>query len=388
MGLPGDLPIHKDSGKIIGGKYKLQELAGEGGMATVWKGEMQGAAGFSRTVAIKKMKPEFLSLRNYIDMFVEEARVGASMQHPNIVQVLDFLQDKQRNYYLILEWVQGIDVHQLVSTFRRANHRLPWGIVAAIGIGCLRGLAAAHERVDADGNSLPVIHRDVSPQNILLSTGGAVKLTDFGLALAKDRIAMMTMPGTVKGKLSYLSPEGVRGHKATALSDIFAMGTVLWEALAGRRLFDGEDDGEVFLKVRNANVPSLLDERPGLPEKVAEVVHRALAVDPNDRFVDARSFALELSILLGGAQNAQGAQQLLGKAVNEVRRFTGEEKVVAQQVAVSPAQEPTRSQEITKDSWEAADIEFSTIAALKPVVEDLDSVDIWFSDPSIELPPE
>lgn len=383
--------MHPDVGKIVAGKYELRELAGEGGMATVWKGQMNGAAGFTRIVAIKKMKPEFLALRQYIDMFVEEARVGATMQHPNIVQVLDFLQDEQRNYYLILEWVEGIDVHQLVSTFRRAKHRLPWGLVAAIGIGCLRGLAAAHERVGPDGTPAPIIHRDVSPQNLLLSTGGAVKLTDFGLALAKDRIAMMTMPGTVKGKLSYLSPEGVRGQKASPLSDIFAVGTVLWEALAGRRLFDGADDGEVFLKVKNAKVPSLVEERPGLPDSVAKIVHRALAVNPEDRFANAREFALELSILLGGAQNSQAAQQLMAKAVGEVRRFRKEETDLSEGIPTGTVASPPRippSEDVTKNSWEAADIEFSEIAALERVDEDLQSVDIWFSDPAIELPPD
>lgn len=194
--------MHPDKGILVAGKYELCELAGEGGMAAVWKGQMHGAAGFRRTVAIKKMKAQFGTLRQYIDMFVEEARVGAAIAHPNIVQVVDFLQDENANYYLVLEWVEGIDVHELVSTFRKAKHPLPWGVVAAIGIGGLRGLAVAHERLDQSGNPAPIIHRDVSPQNLLLSASGEVKLADFGLALAKDRIAMSTMKGMVKGKLS------------------------------------------------------------------------------------------------------------------------------------------------------------------------------------------
>jgi serine/threonine-protein kinase len=344
-------------------------------MASVWKGKMHGAAGFNRTVAIKKMKPQFGTLRQYIDMFVEEARVGAAIPHSNIVQVVDFLQDDESNYYLVLEWVEGIDVHELVTTFRKANHPLPWGIVAAIGIGGLRGLAIAHERRDQKGEPAPIIHRDVSPQNLLLSTRGEVKLADFGLALAKDRIAMTTMQGMVKGKLSYLAPEGVRGERATPSSDIFAMGTVLWEALAGKRLFDGKDDLEVFAKVRAAQVPPLAEQRSGLPNQLVDVGHKALALNPGERFSSAREFALALSMLLGGAKKAEATQAFLAKAVNEVRRWRSEEAALQ---ASQGAESDT--------SWETLDMEFSEVAKLPLVDETLESLDVWFSDAAIKLP--
>ena len=367
--------MHPDIGKLIGGKYELTELAGEGGMATVWKGQMHGAAGFRRTIAVKKMKPAFRTLKNYIEMFVEEARVGAAIEHPNIVQVVDFLQDDEGNYYLVLEWVEGIDLHGLVTTFRKAKHPLPWGIVAAIGIGGLRGLAVAHERLDQDGKAAPIVHRDVSPQNILLSTRGDAKLADFGLALAKDRIAMATMQGMVKGKLSYLSPEGVQGKRATPYSDIFAMGTVLWEALAGRRLFDGRDDLEVFGKVKAADVPPLDQERSGLPPQLVAIVHKALAVDPGNRFGSSREFAMALSMLLGGAKNAEATQELLARAVSEVRRWRSEEAALQ---ASSPATSET--------SWDAVDVEFSDVAKLPLVDAAVDNLDVWFSSAAIALP--
>lgn len=370
--------MHPDVGTIVGGKYELWELAGEGGMASVWKGQMRGAAGFSRPVAIKKMKPQFGTLREYIDMFVEEARVGAAMQHPNIVQVLDFLQDELGTYYLVLEWVEGIDLHQLVSTFRKAKHPLPWGLVAAVGIGGLRGLSVAHERLGPDGQPAPVIHRDVSPQNLLLSTRGEVKLADFGLALAKDRIAMTTMQGMVKGKLSYLSPEGVSGKKATPRSDIFAMGTVLWEALAGQRLFDGQDDLEVFKKVKLAMIPPLGELREGLPAGLVAAIEKSLAVNPDDRFESAREFALTLSVLLGGAKNAERAQALLSQAVGEVRRWRDEEAALA-------LSEPSMSSQ-SSTSWEDVELEFSDIAQLPPSTADRESLDFWFSKIDIKLP--
>ncbi len=381
--------MHPDTGKIIAGKYQLRELAGEGGMATVWKGEMHGAAGFTRAVAIKKMKPEFLALRQYIDMFVEEARVGAKMQHANIVQVLDFLQDEDMDYYLILEWVDGINVYELVSTFRKAQHRLPWGIVAAIGIGTLRGLAAAHENRDLMGNLAPIIHRDVSPQNILLSVGGAVKLTDFGLALAQDRIAKSTMPGMVKGKLSYLSPEAVRGGKATVQTDLFAMGTVLWEALAGRRLFTGANDIEVFKKVKAGIIPPLAEQRSGLPATLIEIVHKALSINAEDRFGSAKEFALALSEILGGAKMSQGAQKLMGEAVHEVRRWRSEEaRIRSSADPVSKPEIEVPEVEKTKAAWEAVELQFSKVAALPPMQEAITAVDIWFSEAELKLPEE
>ena len=378
--------MHADVGTVVGGKYELCELAGEGGMATVWKGTMRGAAGFSRQVAIKKMKPQFGTLREYIDMFVEEARVGAAIQHPNIVQVVDFLQDEWGSYYLVLEWVDGIDLHQLVTTFRKAKHPLPWGLVAAIGIGGLRGLSVAHERVDEKGNPAPIIHRDVSPQNLLLSVDGEVKLADFGLALAKDRIAMSTMQGMVKGKLSYLSPEGVSGKPATPRSDVFAMGTVLWEALAGCRLFAGTDDLEVFKKVKSADIPPLGQKRSGLPDDLVAAIHKALARDPTDRFSSAREFAMALSVLLGGAKNSERAQTLLGQAVGEVRRWRGEEAGATAQEA-SPKSAAANAVDAST-SWEAVDIEFSEIAELPRVEEDRQSLDFWFSKAAIKLPQE
>jgi hypothetical protein len=209
-------------------------MAGEGGMASVWKAQVKGAAGFSRTVAIKKIKSEFRSIKNYTEMFIEEARVGSELAHPNIVQVYDFCVDPQGTYYIVMEWVEGMDLGGFVKAEREAGGRTPWPLVVVGAIGTLRGLAAAHERRRPDGTAAPIVHRDVSPHNILLGSNGAVKLTDFGLARARDRMVSLTAPGTVKGKLSYLSPEVAMGGQATPASDLFAMGAVMWESLDRR----------------------------------------------------------------------------------------------------------------------------------------------------------
>jgi len=315
--------MQRNAGRVVSGKYELVELAGEGGMATVWRGQMYGAAGFSRPVAVKKMKAEFRAVKHYIDMFVEEARVGSELAHPNIVQVYDFCQDEERSYYLVMEWVEGIDLGNFVRAFRNHGHPTPWPLVAAIGVGALRGLAAAHERRNMSGEHAPVVHRDVSPQNILLARNGIVKLTDFGLARAKDRVHSLTAPGTVKGKLSYLAPEITMGRAATTLSDVFSMGSVLWEALACQALFDGERDIDVFAKIRQGDIRRLESMRDDLPERLVKAVHRALAHNPHERFESARDMAQELANTLAEVQSPTDAQTLLGRAVDQARDWRG-----------------------------------------------------------------
>ena len=335
-------------GMMVAQRYELLEVAGQGGMATVWRGQMKGAAGWARPVAVKKMRPEFRAVKNYIDMFVEEARVGSDLNHPNIVQVYDFIQDRDRSYYLIMEWVEGIDLHTYIYTFKALKQPTPWALMAAVGIGALRGLAAAHERKTRDGTLSPVIHRDVSPGNILLDENGTVKITDFGLARAKDRIFSLTAPGVVKGKLSYLSPEITVVRKATFKSDLFAMGSSLWEGLAGERLFQGENDLEVFSKIRSGEVRPLAELRPDIPGKLAEVVHRALALDPDERQGSAREMANQLSEVLRLAPSVDG-QSMLSESVSWAREKMGHGKRDAEEVDIVEVVEPAWSFSIDID---------------------------------------
>ncbi|HEX9100716.1 MAG TPA: serine/threonine-protein kinase, partial [Polyangia bacterium] len=223
---------------MIANKYELCAPLGEGGMASVYRGRTHGAAGFTCKVAIKRVLPNLAEDAAFVAMFVEEARVASELQHPNIVQVHDFDRDDEGRYFIVMEWIDGIDLAGWIDSF--AGAPTPWHEVAAIGVEILRGLGAAHERVDAAGQPAPVIHRDVSPQNVLLSVQGIVKLADFGLARAADR-ATMTAPGTIKGKLGYLAPELVKRAPATAKSDLYSVGIVLWEALAQKPLFGGGD---------------------------------------------------------------------------------------------------------------------------------------------------
>jgi serine/threonine protein kinase len=277
-------------GRLIDGKYQLVSLAGEGGMASVYKAVVRGAAGFQRPVAVKHIKPEYRALKNYIDMFIEEARVGSELAHPNIVQVHDFCSEGG-SYYLIMEWVEGIDLGALIKVNRDAVRDIPWPVAVTIAIGTLRGLGAAHDRVGLDGKPAPVIHRDVSPHNVLLGVNGAVKLSDFGLARARDRAASLTAPGTVKGKLSYLAPEVTFGRPNTIQSDLFAVGSVLWETLTGDRLFDGRNDIEIFKKIRACQIPSIQARRRDIPAALAAILEVALSADPAHRYATADEFA-------------------------------------------------------------------------------------------------
>jgi serine/threonine protein kinase len=310
------------SGHLIDGKYQLVSIAGEGGMATVYKAVVRGAAGFQRTVAVKHIKPEYRGLKNYIDMFIEEARVGSELAHPNIVQVHDFCSESG-SYYLIMEWVEGIDLGGLIKASRDLGRHVPWPLVVSVGIGTLRGLGAAHDRIAPDGTPAPVIHRDVSPHNVLLGINGVVKLSDFGLARARDRAASLTAPGTVKGKLSYLAPEVTFGKPNSVQSDLFGVANVLWESLSGERLFDGKTDIEIFKKIRACQVPPIIERRPDVPQQLATVLDIALAADPNNRYATAEEFAYALGQVMRLAQG--NSNTALAAAVVEARKFSSGE---------------------------------------------------------------
>jgi serine/threonine-protein kinase len=340
------------TGQLIDGKYQLMEVAGEGGMATVYRAVSKGAAGFQRQVAIKHIKPEFRALKNYVDMFIEEARVGSELAHPNIVQVHDFLIE-DGNYYLVMEWVEGIDLGHFIRLHREAGLHVEWPLAVAIGIGTLRGLAAAHERRAPSGELAPVIHRDVTPHNVLLGVNGVVKLTDFGLARARDRVSSMTAPGTVKGKLSYLAPEVSFGKPNTPQSDLFGVGSVLWETLSGERMFDGKTDVEIFKKIRACQIPPIVDRRRDIPSALGAVLDVALAPDPVNRFASATAFAHALGQVMKMAQGVD-PQSALGNAVRELRA-TGH---------AGPA--PGKTMSIDDLELSSADIDAEPIELTKP----------------------
>lgn len=283
--------------RVLAGKYELLDVVGKGGMAVVWRAVQRGAAGFTRPVAVKRMLLDIARDADTVSLFVEEARVGSQLAHPHILQVVDFGVDEGGVYYIVLEWVDGLDFLDYMRSYHQAKRHVPWQAVAAVAIPVLDGLQAAHERIDDDGQHKPVIHRDVTPSNILLGTNGVVKLADFGLARAMDRMTQ-TLPNIIKGKMAYTAPELARGGKASAQSDVFALGVTLWEALAGRRLFAGNTPIEVIKSIQAWKIPSLALLRPDVPEGMVKLVERAIARDTATRFATARDMRRALAAVL------------------------------------------------------------------------------------------
>lgn len=310
------------AGNVLAGRYQLVEKSGQGGMASVWRAVTRGAAGFIRPVAVKRILGSLSHNPEFVQMFVEEARVGATLDHPNVVQIHDFGTDALGAHYLVMEWVEGVDLGRWSSSYKEAGWHAPWHLTAAIGIESLRGLHAAHERTDPWGNAAPTYHRDVTPGNVLIGLNGIVKIADFGLARAMDR-AKITRPEMVKGKTAYVAPEMLDdGMEASAQSDLFSLGVVLWEVLAGRPLFKAANDVESLRNVVRCEVPPLDAIRPDLPDAFVTVIHRALARRPHDRYDSARDMLRALARVLRRVAEPTDAAPL-GQSVALARERLG-----------------------------------------------------------------
>ncbi|MEO0323371.1 MAG: serine/threonine-protein kinase [Myxococcota bacterium] len=309
-------------GDLLLGKYQLVEKAGSGGMATVWRAICHGAAGFELPVAVKRMHPGLALSEDFADMFVEEARVVSALQHPNVVRVHDFCRDELQRFFIVLEWIDGVDLGRWIKSHERSETLTPWPLVGTIGLGVLRALSAAHGRRDADGRPAPIFHRDVTPSNVLLGPYGEAKLGDFGLARAMDRVTMTT-PGVVKGKIAYVAPEMVGGARASVGTDLYSLGVVLWEALAGRRLFEGKNEIELFVRVGRAAVPPLAEERDDLPPALIAVIETLLAKRPEERFLVAELAADALRSALETAGVRASAERLAASVARVKRELPG-----------------------------------------------------------------
>lgn len=263
------------------GRYELIERIDVGGMAEVFKATQRGVAGFSRIVAIKRILPEIAADPEVVRMFVEEAKLAVQLSHPNIAQVFD-LGEVDGRYFIAMEHIDGHSARTLWERWNERGKRLPPEAVCHIVGQVAEALHYAHFAQDPTGRPLGVIHRDVSPQNILLAFDGDVKVIDFGLAKAENR-ASQTRDGVVKGKLAYLSPEQAHGRPIDRRSDLFSLGICAWELLTGRRAFKRDDDRETVLAIRDGRVdpPS---RHAVIPSGLEAIVQRLLARDPELRY--------------------------------------------------------------------------------------------------------
>ena len=266
------------------GRYLLRDKIASGANGTVYLGKLLGDLGFSRIVAIKRLKePELLKT------FLDEARLAGRVRHPNVVPTLDVV-DADGELLIVMEYVHAESLAALLAATAQSQQRIPVPVVSAILAGVLYGLHAAHEAVDERGRPLGIVHRDVSPPNVLVGTDGTARVVDFGIAKAAGRL-QTTRNGKIKGKLGYMSPEQARGEAIDRRVDIFAAGVLLWEMLVGHRPFQGKSEGETLRQVLFAQVdpPSALV--PTVPAALDAVAMRALARHPTDRFSTAREMS-------------------------------------------------------------------------------------------------
>ncbi|HEX4404116.1 MAG TPA: serine/threonine-protein kinase, partial [Polyangia bacterium] len=235
-------------------RYRITERVAAGGMAEVFRGVAESLQGFKKNIAIKRILPALTQNKKFVAMFLDEARLSLLLQHTNIVQVFD-IGHTDDTYFIVMEYVDGVDLKALTEWRRKINRRIPIAHSLYITMEICKGLSYAHELQNPEtGKPLGIVHRDISPPNVLISKQGEIKVVDFGLAKATSQIET-TDPGVVKGKMSYLSPEAARGEEVDASADIFAVGILLYEMLTGKRLFYGETDYQTVELVRNAKVP-------------------------------------------------------------------------------------------------------------------------------------
>ncbi|MEN9579216.1 MAG: hypothetical protein RJA70_2225 [Pseudomonadota bacterium] len=277
-------------------RYRVIERVASGGMAEVFRAESAGLEGFKKTVAIKRVLPHLSEKKQFIGMFLDEARLSAHLSHSNCVQVFD-IGVGDNTYFIVMEFVDGSDLKAIVEFLEAKRQRIP--VSAAIHICCriCEGLAYAHEARDERGRLLGIVHRDISPPNVLITRHGEVKVVDFGLAKANSQLEH-SQPGIIKGKFGYLSPEAALGESVDLRTDIFAVGIILWELLTGRRLFFGESDLATVRLVQAAKIPQAKKFNPDVPDELEVVLAKALARDPVDRYQSARDLATDLTNLL------------------------------------------------------------------------------------------
>jgi eukaryotic-like serine/threonine-protein kinase len=318
-----------NSARVQFGKYSLCERLGAGGMAEVFRAVLEGPCRFSRSLVIKRVLPELACDFRFVSMLAREARLSALLRHPNIVQVHEFgVIDGE--FYMAMELVEGLNLQQLVLQASTARRDLPVGVVCFIVCEVARALAYAHGLSEADGPPLELVHRDVTPTNIMVTPLGSVKLLDFGIAKATHQTnAAETRRGMLRGKVGYVSPEQVNGAPPTAHCDLYALGIVFHELLTGRRLFHGGADLQILARIAGGDIEPPSVSREGIPSDVDALVMRMLARRPEERLGSAHDVAAALLPIrrrLDG--DGESLQQLLSELAEARRRKWDDEQTL------------------------------------------------------------
>ena len=300
------------------GRYAIYDVIATGGMATVHLGRLVGPVGFSRTVAVKRLHAQFARDPEFVSMFLDEARLAARIQHPNVVPTLDIIAT-DGELFLVMEYIRGDSLSKLIRAARKMGGRVPPRVVVSIICNALAGLHAAHEAKGENGLSLGIVHRDVSPQNVLVGIDGVARVLDFGVAKAADTVHV-TKDGQLKGKLLYMAPEQLEGEVVDRRSDVYAMGIILFEALTGERMFPGDRESAQLLRISRGElrVPSAV-----LPELAPfdAIVRKASARMISQRYATARDMARALEEIMPPASAhdvGEWVEMVAGQAISEV----------------------------------------------------------------------
>ena len=277
-------------------RYRVLKRLASGGMAEVFVAESAGIEGFRKQVAIKRVLPQLSKKEQFIAMFLDEARLSAHLSHSNVVSVFD-IGVGDGTYFIVMEYVDGADLKAVMEHQKKLGRPLPVQAAVYVATKICQGLAYAHDLTTTDGKPLQIVHRDITPANVLITRYGEVKIVDFGLAKASSQLAASDA-GVIKGKFGYLAPETVMEQPVDRRVDIFAVGIILWEMLAGKRLFLGESDFHTVRLVRDAVIPPLAGYNRMVPPELEQLLRGALARNPDERYQDARDLGHDLTRFL------------------------------------------------------------------------------------------
>jgi serine/threonine-protein kinase len=303
------------SARLIGRYLLFGEIA-SGGMATVHFGRLNGPAGFARTVAIKRLHPQYAKDPEFVSMFLDEARLAARIQHPNVVPTVDVVAT-DGEIFLVMEYVQGESLARLLRAVRSMMTPADTHVIATVMAGVLHGLHAAHEAKNEQGDPLGIVHRDVSPQNILVCVDGVPRVLDFGVAKAVGRL-QTTREGQIKGKLAYMAPEQLHGSAVTRQTDVYAAAVVTWEALTGKRLFQEDNEAAIVTAILQRTVFPPSEIASHVPLAFDRVVMRGLERDPARRYATAREMALDMERCVGVASASEVGEWVESLAHDEL----------------------------------------------------------------------
>ncbi|MDD9967935.1 MAG: protein kinase [Myxococcales bacterium] len=339
---------------ILFGKYQLLSQIARGGMAEVWKAKAHGVEGFEKVLVIKRILPDLSENPRFVEMFINEAKIAVTLSHANIVQVFD-LGHADGSYFIAMEYVAGMDLAATLKLLSRGPQQMAPELAVYITSELVKGLDYAHRRRDDQGSLLNIVHRDVSPQNVLLSFEGEVKLTDFGIAKARSLAQAVTELGVVKGKYSYMAPEQLMGGALDARADVFAAGILLYECLTGENPFQANSTYDTLQRIRSGDVTPVQSLAPAVDDEVAAIVKRAMAFDPADRYETAGHLYEDLIQFLYSSGKHFGARVLSeqlrtlqtcadeGNSLSEGLRQAFEEEPVPSEAPTRRPQTPTET---------------------------------------------